>query len=246
MTDAHARNRSTFAAPAVVASYAGLTGLTPCEQTVFERHVPPGADVLDLGVGTGRTTPHLSQVARRYVALDYSSSMIAEARRVHPDIDFVIGEASDLSSFVSGSFDAVVFSFNGIDYLHPDGARHRCLAEVRRVLRPRGAFVFSTHNPRALIARPPEERAVRRLAIAGYATVRRASRLIRTEAFRRGDGYVFDPAQGGLITHAATRRHTIRETEAAGFQHRETRGSDFPRRSATLWTPWWYYAFTRL
>jgi SAM-dependent methyltransferase len=246
MTDASARNRSTFATAEVVASYAELTDLTPCERMVFERHVPRGADVLDLGVGTGRTTPFLAAIARRYVGLDYAASMLEEARRLHPGVDFVAGDAADLSSFISGSFDAVVFPFNGIDYLHPDDARLRCLAEVRRVLRPGGVFVFSTHNPRALLARPKEGRALRRFGVGAYMTLRRMARLFPTTAFRRGEGYVLDPVHGGLVTHAATQRHVISETAAAGFGHRESLGSDYPTRSGILWTPWWYYVFTRL
>lgn len=245
MTDASVQNRLTFATPEVVAWYAPLTELTPCERKVFERHVASGSDVLDLGVGTGRTTSFLATIARRYVGLDYATSMLQQARRLHPDAAFVAGEAADLSSFVSASFDTVVFSFNGIDYLHPDDARRRCLTEVRRVLRSGGVFVFSTHNPWAVVARPKEGPAVRRLGVAGYSTVRRVARLVPTAAFRRGDGYVLDPVHGGLVTHAASRRHVIRETEAAGFRHRETWGGDYPARSATLWTPWWYYVFTR-
>jgi SAM-dependent methyltransferase len=47
--------------------------------------------------------------------------------------------------FASGSFDFVLFSFNGIDYVnHSD--RLTILKEIRRVLRPGGWFCFSTHN----------------------------------------------------------------------------------------------------
>lgn len=240
------RNRSTFASPNVVATYAALTELTPCERTLFDRYVPRGGDVLDLGVGTGRTTPFLVAIARRYVGLDYVASMLEEARRLHPDVDFIVGDATDLSLFTSASFDAVVFPFNGIDYLYPEAARLRCLAEVRRVLRPRGVFVFSTHNPLALVARPKEGGAVRRLGVGGYMTLRRLARLVSTTAFRRGEGYAVDPVHGGLVTHAATQRHVISETAAAGFRHQESLGGDYPRRSGALWSPWWYYVFTRL
>jgi SAM-dependent methyltransferase len=246
MTDANARNRSTFAAPEVVASYAALTELTPCERMIFERHVPHRGDVLDLGVGTGRTTSYLAAVARRYVGVDCALSMLEEARRLHPDVDFILGDAADLSLFISASFDAVVFAFNGIDYLYPEDARLGCLAEVRRVLRPGGVFVFSTHNPLAVVARPTKGGAVRRLGVAGYMTLLRVARLVPTTALRRGEGYVLDPVHGGLVTHAATRRHVIRETTAAGFRHEATWGGNYPYRSRILRTPWWYYVFTRL
>jgi SAM-dependent methyltransferase len=171
--------------------------------------------------------------------------MLQEARRLHRGVDLVAADAAGLLPFMNSSFDAVVFSYNGIDYLHPDSARHRCLSEVHRVLRADGVFVFSTHNPRSLVALPTGDRAVRRLGVVAYVTARRVARLVPTRAFQRGDGYVVDPAQSGLTTHSATRRRVIRDTTAAGFQHRDTLGGDHPRRSGALWTPWWYYVFTR-
>ena len=245
MSDASARNRSTFTTAEVVASYAGLSDLTPCERIIFDRNIPRGGDVLDLGVGTGRTTPFLAAIAGTYVGLDYAPSMLEEARRLHPGMHFVLGDATDLSSFIDASFDAVVFSFNGIDYLHPDSARLRCLTEVRRVLRPGGVFVFSTHNPRAVLLRPREGRALRRFGVGLYMTLRRVVRLLPTAAFRRGEGYVLDPVHGGLVTHVASQRYVIKETAAAGFRHQESWGDDYPARSGILWTRWWYYVFTR-
>ncbi|MBF0188289.1 MAG: methyltransferase domain-containing protein, partial [Magnetococcales bacterium] len=48
--------------------------------------------------------------------------------------------------FETTSFDVVLFSFNGIDYIHPYSARLATLREIWRVLKPDGLFIFSTHN----------------------------------------------------------------------------------------------------
>jgi ubiquinone/menaquinone biosynthesis C-methylase UbiE len=56
-----------------------------------------------------------------------------------------VGDACDLS-FKSNEFDAVVFSFNGIDCLYPYEKRIQALSEFRRILKPGGFFVFSSHN----------------------------------------------------------------------------------------------------
>jgi ubiquinone/menaquinone biosynthesis C-methylase UbiE len=71
--------------------------------------------------------------------------MIDACRRKYPGVAFVVGDASDLRQFSDHDTDLVVFSFNGIDSLDHEG-RLRCLKEVRRVLAPAGAFIFSTHN----------------------------------------------------------------------------------------------------
>jgi ubiquinone/menaquinone biosynthesis C-methylase UbiE len=146
-------NLQTYCAPEVASHYAALNYLTPCEQLLFRTYLEPGLTVLDLGVGGGRTTSYLSRVASRYVGVDYSEAMIQVCKKRFPDLDFVLADASDLSAFADASMDAIVFSFNGLDYVVPDEKRLRCLRECRRVLRPEGVFVFSSHNPRSILVR---------------------------------------------------------------------------------------------
>lgn len=108
-------------------------------------------EMLDLGVGSGRTAYTFAALVRRYVGLDYSPRMIERARGLlgtDERVELITGDARDLSP-VRGSFDFVLFSFNGIDAVgHED--RLRILTEVRRVLKPDGRFLFSTHSLRAL------------------------------------------------------------------------------------------------
>jgi SAM-dependent methyltransferase len=103
-------------------------------------------DMLDLGVGTGRTGWTFAPLVRRYVGLDYSPRMIEAARRNlgEKGVELMIGDAADLSA-VQGEFDFVLFSFNGIDAVSP-ADRLRVLDGVRSKLRPDGRFLFSTHS----------------------------------------------------------------------------------------------------
>lgn len=127
--------------------------LMPAERVVLRRLAPRlgQIDMLDLGVGTGRTGWTFAPLVRRYVGVDYSPRMIAAAEERlggDPRVELILGDARDLSA-VDGAFDFVLFSFNGIDAVSP-ADRVRVLDEVRARLRPGGLFLFSTHSLGAL------------------------------------------------------------------------------------------------
>lgn len=251
-TDAHQgppigeHNREQFDATDVVDDYRRMAGLTPCEDVLFDAHVPLGARILDLGVGTGRTTPWLVARGTSYVGIDYAPAMVEAALDLHPGVDLRVGDAADLSAFGDGAFDAVVFSYNGIDYLDDD-ARARCLDEIHRVLVPGGTYVFSTHNPRALLVPSKDTGAPRpkRLAAGAVMTGRRLVKRLPHPVFRRGHGWVLDHVRGGLRTHMATPEHVERELVAHGFTPVARRNGDAPARPSSLRTPWWYYVARR-
>jgi len=66
-------------------------------------------------------------------------------------VTFTVGDARDLSRFDTGSFDFVLFSFNGLDCMG-HGDRLATLAELRRVCAPTGFVCFSSNNLGALSA----------------------------------------------------------------------------------------------
>ncbi len=102
-------------------------------------------EILDIGVGGGRTTSLLRLLSRDYVGIDYTPDLVDLCRARHPGVDIRHGDARALTDFAAGSRDLVMFSHNGIDSVgHED--RQLILAEVARVLRPGGIFLFSTMN----------------------------------------------------------------------------------------------------
>jgi SAM-dependent methyltransferase len=267
-------NLPIYNASAVAEHYAALNYLTPCEQFLFDAYLRPRMAILDLGVGGGRTTPYLSSIAARYVGVDYASEMIAACRKKFPRLDFEVGNAADLSRFPSSSFDAVVMAFNGMDYVIPDESRLRALREIGRVLKPDGTLIFSSHNPRSIWVRASwNPQRVRNLAetvvgsesvlfrpllwaltairvvLAGVKAVPqsvvRAARRLPTRAFWQGDGYLMDPAHGGLRTHLATPEKVARELGAFGFRLLRVLGDDYPRASRRYVTDWYYYVFSK-
>ncbi len=91
-------NIRTYNSPEVAGHYAALDYLTPCERLLFDQYLKPGMDILDLGVGGGRLTAHLSSIARRYVGADYAAEMVAACRKKFPQLEFEVANAADLLS----------------------------------------------------------------------------------------------------------------------------------------------------
>lgn len=246
--DPDQRNRAVFDMPRTVEGYAGRASeLTPVESHVFRRFLCEGSEILDLGVGTGRTTSFLSSIASRYVGLDYSDRMITRCRERFPNVSLIVGDAADLSAFADSDFDAVVFSFNGMDYLAPDARRRACLVEVNRVLRPGGVFIFSSHNARQLASLPdPPPQAewspIKTAGVAAIGTARLLRRRVFSAALWRGSGYVVDSAQG-LVTHVTTPEVVARELAQTGFVGEACVGSCHPRRRPSVAIPWYYFVY---
>jgi ubiquinone/menaquinone biosynthesis C-methylase UbiE len=97
--------------------------------------------ILDIGCGQGKDTSYLSQKEGVIpIGLDYSSGMLAEARRSFPDIAFVQMDMRGLG-FSDGSFDGVWA--NGCVYHVPKKELPRVLSGVRCVLKASGAFSFN-------------------------------------------------------------------------------------------------------
>ncbi len=94
---------------------------------------------LDLGAGTGRNLP-LYPPGVRAVAIDPHSHNLARARARAPEMPLVLARAEALP-FRDGAFDTVVSSLVLCSVTDPA----RALAEVRRVLRPRGALRLLEH-----------------------------------------------------------------------------------------------------
>ena len=126
--------------------YTREVGLRPIEAELIAREFPrPPARVLDIGCGAGRTTVGLHELGYTVVAGDIVETLIEQARTRFPQLDFRVMDARALN-VETASFDAALFSYNGIDVLYPETSRLACLREIRRVLKPGGTFVFSSHN----------------------------------------------------------------------------------------------------
>jgi SAM-dependent methyltransferase len=109
-----------------------------------------GKRVLEVSCGRGGGASYLVRTLRpaSYTGLDLNSSGIAFCQKRHtlPGLDFVQGSAEDLP-FDDDSFDAVL----NVEASHLYHQFPRFLAEVARVLRPGGSFLYTDVLPRGRI-----------------------------------------------------------------------------------------------
>jgi ubiquinone/menaquinone biosynthesis C-methylase UbiE len=98
----------------------------------------PGVSLLDMATGPGYVAVAAARRGAIVIGIDFSTPMVAEAKKKYPSIDFREGDAEALP-FPDGSFDAVVMNFGMLHLARPDQA----MSEARRVLRAGGRFAFT-------------------------------------------------------------------------------------------------------
>jgi SAM-dependent methyltransferase len=229
----------------IVADYSRREGLTPAEWKVVIRWIPYHVRLLDLGVGVGRTTGILQRRVAHYVGIDYAEPMIQAARERYPSADLRVADAADLSAWEDGSFDVLLFSYNGIDSLHPEGKRIRFLEESRRVLVSDGLLILSTHDPRYLIngaAFDSDLALKRRARLVVTSFLQNAPRLF-SRAFWTGRGYQDDGTRRNFVGYAASPRAVRAQLAQRGFTQLDQVASTYPAPALQMTAPWIYYVF---
>jgi len=139
----------TYENKEVMEEYKNLLDLQKPELVIFEKYknIIEGSDFLDIGIGTGRTTIHLSPLVNSYTGIDISNVMIDEAKKKFTDNKnhLHVADARKMHLFKDNSFDVVLFSFNGIDYVSNED-RNQIFEEIVRVAKNNALFIFSSHN----------------------------------------------------------------------------------------------------
>lgn len=110
--------------------------------------------VLELGCGTGNDAARLADAGFSVTAVDFSGEAIERARgRFGSMARFVVADMTERLPFPDGAFDAVMS--NVAMHMFPDRVTRAVFAEVGRLVRPGGLFLFHVNalEDRALRAR---------------------------------------------------------------------------------------------
>ncbi len=144
--------RNSYEQSFVVARYTTV-GLWPAEEILALEHIPDQARILDLGCGAGRCAIALAELGLEVVGVDLSRAMVEAARfqaeLAEVKVDFQVMDAMNLE-LQTESFEVVICAYNGLELLPGIAGKKKALAEVWRVLKPGGCFIFSSHSLFAL------------------------------------------------------------------------------------------------
>jgi ubiquinone/menaquinone biosynthesis C-methylase UbiE len=131
------RQRHDALAEGYIGFFAPVTALAiaPLLEAVRLRS---GMRLLDVPTGSGALAAEATRRGASVVGIDISSGMIAQARKLHPGLDFRIGEVEHLP-LADSALDAVVCAFGIGHFPYPEAS----VAECMRTLKPGGRIAFS-------------------------------------------------------------------------------------------------------
>lgn len=108
----------------------------------FAQMLPGAGPVWDLGCGPGDVTRCLHGLGVEVCGVDLSPAMVGEARRLHPDLTFQVGDLTRLDT-PAGSL-AGVTAFYSLIHVPPERLG-TVLAGIHRTLRPGGPLAIAVH-----------------------------------------------------------------------------------------------------
>jgi ubiquinone/menaquinone biosynthesis C-methylase UbiE len=144
-------NLNVYSNNSVIRHYAKYKGLQKPEAEIFQKlsNNLKQMDVLDIGIGGGRTTHFLMDKVKSYTGIDFSKGMIdfckLKFKNGGENFALEVCDVRDLSIFPDEKFDLILFSFNGLDNINHE-ERIKSVSEIKRICKKGGYFCFSSHN----------------------------------------------------------------------------------------------------
>jgi len=180
--------------------------------------LPPGAHVLEVGIGTGRVAVPLSAHDVRITGIDISTAMVDVLRSKSRTIEVVLAEASR-QPFRDGAFDAGLLVH--ILHLVPDA--EATVRETIRAIRPGGVLLAcsTSHDDNEAAAAHEVQRAIISDVVGppptGHALARTGESAFREEIERLG--YEVEDVEIATWTETTSARTEIDELRRQVHSH---------------------------
>lgn len=179
-----------------------------------------GRRVLEVGAGGAQGARWLAGQGAEPVALDLSHGMLRHAQHRQPPVPLVQADAGALP-FPDASFDLACSAYGALPFVADAAAVH---AEVARVLRRGGRWVFSvTHPVRWAFADSPGPEGL----------VADRSYFDRTPYVERDSS-----GRATYVEHHRTLGDTVRQLVAAGLVVEDLVEPEWPARNTEVWGGW--------
>ena len=108
----------------------------------FEQYLKPGATILDLGAGSGRTYAYFNRKGYKYTALDFSQKMKNYAFKIHGEFPYIVDDIMNVKNhFNDNSLDAV-FAVYSLFHLSREDFE-RVITDIYDILKKDGMFLMS-------------------------------------------------------------------------------------------------------
>ena len=111
--------------------------------------------MLDLGCGTGNDVLRLVQQGFTVIGMDFSDEAVRQGRekseKLGLNAQFVVADMAKRLPFDSATFDAVMS--NVAIHMFSDRITRKLFKEIRRIVRPKGLFVFHVNSTEDALVR---------------------------------------------------------------------------------------------
>lgn len=108
----------------------------------FEKELPAGATILDLGAGTGRSYSYFSKKGYNYIGLDFSPKMREEAFKIHGEFPYILDDMINIKKYFKENSVDAVFAVYSLFHL-PQEDLKRVLSDIYDILKEGGVFLFT-------------------------------------------------------------------------------------------------------
>lgn len=180
------------------------------ETELFKKAFKDNTRILDLGCGCGRTTRILAKMFpnSKIDAGDINRNMIQTAiKKPIKNVRYTYIDATKIHE-KDETYDHILFSYNGLDYIVPNKKRKQALKEIYRTLKKEGTIILSMHN-------------LPNLSIWTLRTI------IKTISYQTPKGYLVEPHKKGIQIVKYTKKSKQKQLlESIGFKIDEIDESD--------------------